>query len=368
MTELVNVRKAFSYQLESSSISYIRNYNFSVSENTVTDIPCLLNNSEDSYGLIVSMSASVPWIRVIAPNGNDITYPAGALYLQPTSSTTVIVRVDLPREIEDQPESVVTPQLFFGVASGGLQGGAAFADSLQANVDVVRLQAGEISERIIATEYDENGLPVSVQNVTWRSNIPNFAEVIDQEPLFINGEFVGEYGDAIGKTNERYILARTAGSTQIVIESRNDPTKRLQLPVTVTARTAVPREGTQGTGPTGPTGPIGPTGPQGPARVPNPQGPNNPQEIPGGTTVNSIRLTPAAPQVRVGQTTQLTAVLRNSLDNILPSEGITWRSGDRNVARVSDTGLVTGLLTGTSTISATKDGITATSLVVVIPA
>lgn len=370
MSELVNVRKAFSYQLESSSISYIRNYNFSTSQNTVTDIPCRLLNSSDDYDLTVVMSGSVPWIKIIDQYGTDITFPNGLIEVPRESSTTVTVRIDLPPAIEALPETLVTPQILFKVSSGSIGGDPAdkvgrliisgdAGDPVKTFVSPATLRVGQLSNKIrlvIVTEGKET-VPTRVD---WSINSGSIAEIIDKEPIFQNGVFTGQYSTLpIPRSNERYILGKASGSALVTAQTPYG--QRLVIPVVVTAVT-----GTQGN--QGSQGNQGTQGNQG--RVPNPEGPGpaGPQGVPvGGLAVESIQLIPTNLTIRIDETVQLRSILRNSADNILPNEGITWRSLDRNVARVSTTGEVSGLSTGTTTITATKEGKQAQSFIVVIP-
>ena len=75
-------------------------------------------------------------------------------------------------------------------------------------------------------------------------------------------------------------------------------------------------------------------------------------------TLVSIAVTPADPSIAKGLTEQFTATgtySDNSTEN-LTSE-VNWNSATTTVASITDGGLATGLGTGTSTISATLDGV-----------
>ena len=62
-----------------------------------------------------------------------------------------------------------------------------------------------------------------------------------------------------------------------------------------------------------------------------------------------VVVTPATGEVKMDETLQLSA----------DQEGVTWASGDNNIATVDQTGKVTGVYVGTAEISASKDGFTA---------
>jgi uncharacterized protein YjdB len=82
----------------------------------------------------------------------------------------------------------------------------------------------------------------------------------------------------------------------------------------------------------------------------------------------SIAITPTAPSVVLGRTVQLTALgtLTDGTNQDVATQ-ITWTSGDPTIATVSATGLVTPVLGGSVTITATHaDGFTATTTLTVV--
>lgn len=81
--------------------------------------------------------------------------------------------------------------------------------------------------------------------------------------------------------------------------------------------------------------------------------------------VATVALTPALDSIGIGGSTQLTATLRDAGGNALTGRTITWTSGTPAVASVSNTGLVTAASVGTTTITATSEGKSATATVVV---
>jgi len=91
-------------------------------------------------------------------------------------------------------------------------------------------------------------------------------------------------------------------------------------------------------------------------------------------TLSSIAVTPANPNVFAGQTDQFTAIgtfSDNSTQNLTTQ--VTWASANNSVATISNAsgsqGLATAVAPGTSTISATLDGVNgSTVMTVVIPA
>src|SRR6266699_1844702 len=81
--------------------------------------------------------------------------------------------------------------------------------------------------------------------------------------------------------------------------------------------------------------------------------------------VASVALSPATASIRVGQTVQLSATPKDSTGSTLTGRTVTWGSGDTTVARVSTSGLVTGVAQGSATITATSEGKTSTAAITV---
>jgi uncharacterized protein YjdB len=69
--------------------------------------------------------------------------------------------------------------------------------------------------------------------------------------------------------------------------------------------------------------------------------------------LTSLSLTPAAPTVYVGLTTQITATAQDQKGGNLTGATFTYRSSDQTIASVSNTGLVTGVAAGMSRITVT---------------
>ena len=82
--------------------------------------------------------------------------------------------------------------------------------------------------------------------------------------------------------------------------------------------------------------------------------------------VASVTMSPAATTVSGGGTVQLTATLKDASGNVLRGRSVTWASSAPALAPVSGTGLVTGLVVGTATITATSGVHTGSAAVTVI--
>lgn len=82
--------------------------------------------------------------------------------------------------------------------------------------------------------------------------------------------------------------------------------------------------------------------------------------------VANVQISPALDTVVVGQTTQLTAVPRDSIGAPLTDRPVAWSSSNQSVASVSASGLVVGAQAGTVTITSSSEGKTGTAKIVVL--
>ena len=82
---------------------------------------------------------------------------------------------------------------------------------------------------------------------------------------------------------------------------------------------------------------------------------------------NTIVVTPASANLNaIGSTVQLGATVRDANNNIFSGASISWSSNNPFVASISSTGLVTARGGGTTTITATSGGRTATATITVV--
>src|SRR5690242_18562468 len=72
--------------------------------------------------------------------------------------------------------------------------------------------------------------------------------------------------------------------------------------------------------------------------------------------VATVAVSPASASVGVGGTQQFTATLKDASGNVLTGRTVTWTSSAVSVATITGNGLVSALLAGTSTITATSEG------------
>ncbi len=85
----------------------------------------------------------------------------------------------------------------------------------------------------------------------------------------------------------------------------------------------------------------------------------------GPLPVASVTVSPASASVPVGQAVQLTATPKDASGNPLTGRTVTWTSGNTSAGTVNASGLVTGVVVGSTTITATSEGQSGTSVVTV---
>ena len=85
--------------------------------------------------------------------------------------------------------------------------------------------------------------------------------------------------------------------------------------------------------------------------------------------VATVTLTPASASVAIGAVQQFAAVLKDASGTVLTGRAVSWSSSSLTIAGVSGTGLVTGLVAGPATITASSEGQSgsATVTVTVVP-
>lgn len=91
--------------------------------------------------------------------------------------------------------------------------------------------------------------------------------------------------------------------------------------------------------------------------------------VTGGTTqpgpVASVSLTPSTLSLGIGSVQSLTATLKDANGTVLSGRAITWTSSNPLVATISALGVVTGVIGGNATITATSEGVSGSATVTI---
>jgi uncharacterized protein YjdB len=77
---------------------------------------------------------------------------------------------------------------------------------------------------------------------------------------------------------------------------------------------------------------------------------------PSPTPIATLSVAVNPSTVQVGQTAHAVATLKDSTGNPLSGRTVVWASSNASIATVDATGLVTGMASGSSTISASSEG------------
>ncbi|HWA58163.1 MAG TPA: hypothetical protein VG692_12960 [Gemmatimonadales bacterium] len=88
----------------------------------------------------------------------------------------------------------------------------------------------------------------------------------------------------------------------------------------------------------------------------------------GPGSLTTIRISPDTLHVLLGRTDTARAFPLDQDNAYLPDKRVAWSTGDGSIATVNDSGVVSGLALGTTTLSASASGVTGTSTIVVDPA
>lgn len=87
----------------------------------------------------------------------------------------------------------------------------------------------------------------------------------------------------------------------------------------------------------------------------------------GGRRAFDIAISASDSSLAPGQQVQATAVVKDQRGSVIPTASVTWSVASHDVVEVSSSGLITGGAIGTTTVSATADGVTHTMEVSVVP-
>jgi len=89
------------------------------------------------------------------------------------------------------------------------------------------------------------------------------------------------------------------------------------------------------------------------------------RDVASSNPVASVVVAPASAAVTVGDTVRITATATDAGGHPLTGAPVTWTSGNTRVAAVSSTGLVSGIATGVTTVTATSEGQSAAATITV---
>lgn len=241
----IDVRKLFSYTIATSSISYIKNYNFN--SNTVSTIPLSMANSSEELSLTVNITTTYPWVSVVDPaTGTNKKYPQGNIVLGPTSSSVVFVKIDLPPELESQPNREIN-DLYISldiksgsfpiITTGQTQTQTGLKNIIVVENDIYYINVGE-RVPVNITVYDVNGDQDLSALVEWNSNNMSIVQV--EEPQNTEVDYT--------PYSPRYIRGISPGTTTVNIITQDSSDRSASIRVTVRDTAITPTSNTGGGG------------------------------------------------------------------------------------------------------------------------
>lgn len=235
-----NIREKFSYSIATSSIDYIRYYNFNPS--TVTDIALAMANSDEEIPITVNITTTKPWITIVDPvSGVSLKYPEGNVVLTPTSSKVVLVKVDLSTEIEsERAPAPLYENISLDIKSGSFpiipqntSNNSSPKNVIISENDIYYLNVGE-SVEVNITVYDSDGNQDLSAEVDWRSDNRSIVRVEEQSntqtdynpytPRNVIGVSPGETTVTIsaGENRTTTVTFRVRGTTETTTQSPTD--------------------------------------------------------------------------------------------------------------------------------------------------
>lgn len=207
---IFDIDAVFSYVFPTSSVDYVRNYNFNTT--TATNLPLLLINSDTDIPITVNITTTDSWVEIRDPNtAVNLKYPIGNVVLQPTSSKLVFVKVDLPPEIENISGSItVRPNILLDVKSGSFAivpprvqpAGSEDLERIDVSTDAVIVYQNE-QIPVEFTIYDEKGVPdftVTLDEISYSTDDPAIARIVFDAQIVTSYSPINVVGVGQGET------------------------------------------------------------------------------------------------------------------------------------------------------------------------
>ena len=114
-----NANNAFSYSFPTSSINYVKNYNFN--DSTTSNLDLVVRNLDKDGSITVNISTSKPWITIIdSASRQNVTYPTRNIILEKNTSRNLQVVVSLPPSIDSLQSARLNEALVFNIVSGSV--------------------------------------------------------------------------------------------------------------------------------------------------------------------------------------------------------------------------------------------------------
>ncbi len=243
------------------------------------------------------------------------------------------------------------------------------------------LQVGQ-TVQLTATPKDANGNPLTGRTVTWSSSNPSVASV-DGSGLVTGGGTAGSATITATSEGQSGTSSITVSSVPVPVSSVTVSPASASVSAGQTVQlTATPKDANgnplsgrvvtwasnnTSVATVNGTGLVSGVAAGSAPITATSEGQSGTASITVTVPVASVTVSPASASVPAGQTAQLTATPKDAAGNPLSGRVITWASSNTSVATVSSSGLVTGKVAGSATITATSEGQSGTAAITVTP-
>jgi uncharacterized protein YjdB len=348
-----------------------------------------------------------------------VPVPVGSVSLEPAGSTTIVVggTQQYTPTVKDQNGKVVTDRVVTWSSSGsaatvsstgkvtGVSVGTVTITATSetktgtATIVVVPVPVGTVTVSpgsasvlkgqttpLTATVKDQNGVTVTDRQVSWSSNNESVASVSSSG--VVTG--VGFGTATITASSEGKVGSATVNVTQVGVGSVTVTPSTASISVAGQQTFTATVKDANGTVVTDRIVSWSSSAPLTASVIANGATASVTGILPGSATITAsaegksgsatisvalvivpvatVTVAPTNPSIVSGATVQLTATTKDILGGTLTGRTVGWSSDNPTVASVSGTGLVTGGIAGSATITATSEGKTGTSSVTVTAA
>lgn len=221
------VNEKFQYTLTTSSVEYIKNYNFS--DATVTTIPATISNIDSgstnipAIPITVNITTSDPWLEILDPVTNtSLKYPSANVVLQPISSKQILVRFNLPPDIDVLSSASLEPKIIFD-----LQSGSRPISTTTTNGGVSNIIVGPDTITMYVNDIQTIGVQVFGQNGELQPNVALDWKIDDVNIV----DFTEEEQQQIGAYQTREMRGLSTGSAVLRVSDNAGRNKFINITV-----------------------------------------------------------------------------------------------------------------------------------------
>jgi hypothetical protein len=234
-----------------------------------------MENTDTEVPITVNISTAEPWMVVVDPEtGYDLRFPSGNVVLPPQSNKTVLIKIDLPPEIENQLESDLYKNITLNISTGsapivkiinpdGSTSNNNPKNAIVADRSEYLIQYGKRMKIAGISVYDADGNLDRNAEVTWVSDKPNYVKVLDADennpqirevrapkPTIILGERKAKITLTAGDRTTSFTVKVKRSVSQATMDSYGQPTGTTSSTSTTTDDTTPDDSSTSGDGET----------------------------------------------------------------------------------------------------------------------